>query len=368
MPVPLHAPFSDLLDLPFAALERRLAAEGVRPAHALPLWRALYRDPAGPRLDRPELPPPLRRWLAARGEIGPVPLPSSRETVSGDGLTRKFLVALADGREVETVAMGYDRRHTLCLSTQAGCALGCVFCATGQAGFARHLRAREIVAQILLARRRLVALGHPPPRNLVLMGMGEPLHNYDAVMQALDIACDRRGLNLAPAHVSLSTVGLVPGILRLAAEGRPYHLAVSLHAATDAERSALLPVNRKWPLAELLAACREYQTITGRRILFSWTLIAGRNDTPAHARQVVDLLRGLDAHVNLIPLNPTGRYDGQTPGEPVGMAFQRVIRAAGLPCTFRQRRGIDVDAGCGQLASPASARRPAPAALAALGP
>jgi 23S rRNA (adenine2503-C2)-methyltransferase len=183
------------------------------------------------------------------------------------------------------------------------------------------------------------------------MGMGEPLHNYDAVMRAVDILRDPAGLALAAERITLSTVGVVPGILRLAREGRPLHLAVSLHAATQEGRAALIPGARRWPLDELMAACRTYSESTGRRIFYEWTLIAGRNDSPEEARELGRLLRGLPAQVNLIPLNPTGGYEGEpSRAEPV-RRFQSVLREEfGLPCTVRQRRGIDIAAGCGQLA------------------
>ena len=234
--------------------------------------------------------------------------------------------------------------------------MGCVFCATGQMGFVRHLRPGEIVAQVLHARRFLRAAGEEGPRNLVLMGMGEPLHNYDAVMAALEIVSDRRGLNIGPGRISISTVGVVPGILRLAEEKRPYRLAVSLHGATEAERSALVPASRRWPLADLIAACRTYGAKTGRRIFFEWTLIEGQNDSPETAARLAELLQGIDAHVNLIPLNPTVRYDGAAASEQSGRSFQRILREAEIPSTIRQRRGIDVAAGCGQLRAAGKSR------------
>lgn len=188
-------------------------------------------------------------------------------------------------------------------------------------------------------------------RNVVLMGMGEPLHNYDAVMHAIDILRDEAGLAVAAERITLSTVGVVPGILRLAAEQRPMHLAVSLHAATQAERAALVPAAKKWPLDELMAACRAYSTATGRKIFYEWTLIEGKNDSPEHARAVGTLLRGLPAQVNLIPLNPTSGYDGTPTHTVAAKTFQRVLADEfKLPSTVRQRRGIDIAAGCGQLA------------------
>ena len=268
---------------------------------------------------------------------------------SSDGFTRKYLLQLEDGQSIETVVMGYPRRFTACVSTQVGCAMGCVFCATGQMGFVRHLRPAEIVAQVLHAQRELRADGESGLRNLVLMGMGEPLHNYDAVMTALEIISDQRGINLGPAHITISTVGVVPGILRLAEERRPWNLAVSLHAANEKDRAALVPVSRRWPLTELMAACRKYSEQAGRKIFFEWTLIAGRNDSEEHAQELAELLGGIHSHVNLIPLNPTSGFSGASAGTAMSSAFQRVLRAAGIPSTVRQRRGIDVAAGCGQL-------------------
>ncbi len=348
-----------LFDLTFRDLERTLGEAGVHPSHARPLWRALYRELATSldASDRPDFLPPLRRWLAGP-DVPALRVPTEADHLpSADGLTRKFLLRLADGQTVETVLMAYPGRFTACLSTQAGCAMGCVFCATGQGGFARHLLPGEIVAQVLHAQRALRAGGNGGLRNLVLMGMGEPLHNYEHVMTALDIITDDRGLNLGPARVSISTVGVVPGILRLAEEGRPYNLAVSLHGASEAERAALVPASRRWPLAELIAACRTYGAKTGRRIFFEWTLIAGVNDSPGAALRLRALLAGLDAHVNLIPLNPTTGFHGAATANEAADVFQRVLQDAGFPCTIRQRRGIDVAAGCGQLRA-AKAKKP----------
>lgn len=357
-----------LHDLPFTALQATLRADGVNPLHARQLWRALYRG-AATCLDgaaTPEFVPPLRRW-SDDGLAADIPGNASRFTLdvpelaadlrSTDGLTRKFLLRLADGQTVETVLMAYTGRYTACLSTQAGCAMGCVFCATGQSGFTRHLRPGEIVAQVLHSQRALRAAGLPGLRNLVLMGMGEPLHNYDNVMTALDIVTDDRGLNLGPSRISISTVGVVPGILRLAEERRPFNLAVSLHGANEQERAALVPVSRRWPLADLIAACRVYGEKTGRRIFFEWTLIAGVNDSPETAGRLAGLLLGLDAHVNLIPLNTTAGFAGEATRGEAADRFQGVLQEAGIPCTVRQRRGIDVAAGCGQLRAERSEKK-----------
>jgi 23S rRNA (adenine2503-C2)-methyltransferase len=313
----------------------------------------------------------------------------AKETHSADGFTRKYLLALHDAHRIETVLMRYSGRVTACVSSQVGCAMGCVFCATGQMGYTRHLTAAEIVGQALhvdaVLRETAACISpsdvglnvssnseiprpaNPSPaladpahssphhrherlRNIVFMGMGEPLHNYDPVMQAIDILRDSAGLALAGKKITVSTVGVVPGIRRLTAERRPVHLAVSLHGATQAERAALVPVARKWPLDELMDACREYTTTLGRRIFFEWTLIDGKNDGPDHAHAVGSLLRGIPAQVNVIPLNPTFGYAGE-PTLPAGArAFQDVLAGYGIPCTVRQRRGIDIAAGCGQLA------------------
>ncbi len=340
-----------LYGLSFSALEKRLLRDDVNPVHARSLWRALYRDLEANLGTRTDFSPPLARWVAANlgRTFGLEGLVIRQHVESSDARTHKLLLGLHDAQEIETVVMAYPGRHTACLSTQAGCAMGCVFCATGQMGFVRHLTSGEIVAQVVEGQRLLREMGEPPLRNLVMMGMGEPLHNYDEVMQALAIVSDRGGLNIGPNRITVSTVGLVPAILRMAQEAQPYHLAVSLHGMNDEERSALLPVNRRWPLAELLDACRVYIETTGRRIVFGWTLIEGRNDSPEHARRLGRLLSGIHAHVNLIRLNPTQGFDGTTPANAAADAFRDVIRDAGFPCTIRQHRGIDVAAGCGQL-------------------
>lgn len=340
-----------ILGLTFAELESVLAADGVLAHHAKQLWRTLHRQASADPASVP-LSPPLARWVAEKigaGKTYFIDLPGQAEEIhSSDGLTRKYLLRLTDGQVIETVLMEYDGRFTACVSSQAGCAMGCVFCATGQMGFVRHLTAGEIVAQVLHV-RRVLAASHPHRRlrNIVLMGMGEPLHNYDAVMKAMDIVSDTRGCAIGPAHIAISTVGYVPNILRMAEEKRPYRLAVSLHGSTEAERSALVPASKKWDLETLIAACRSYSRDTGKRIFFEWTLIAGKNDSEDTARRLTVLLEGIDSHVNLIPLNPTEGYEGHSSSS--GRAFQQTLREAGIPCTFRQRRGIDVAAGCGML-------------------
>ncbi len=340
----------NLYDLTREQWRLQLVRWELNPVHVARLWNYLYIELAASLDAMPELPPKLRARLAAETQLGV--LPTALETASSDGFTHKYLLALHDAEKIETVLMRFTGRVTACVSSQVGCAMGCVFCATGQMGYTRHLSPGEIVAQAVHVARALRTARDPQRlRNIVLMGMGEPLHNYDAVMTAIDILRDETGLALSAERITLSTVGVVPGILRLATEKRPLHLAVSLHAATQAERAALVPAAKKWPLDELMAACRTYSETTGRRIFYEWTLIEGKNDSEAHARAVGELLRGLSAQVNLIPLNPTSGYAGAPTRSEAAKRFQKILAEEfQLPSTVRQRRGIDIAAGCGQLA------------------
>jgi 23S rRNA (adenine2503-C2)-methyltransferase len=349
---------------------------GFSPVHAARLWSYVYIERNQDWARMPDLPVRYRDAVAAGLRF--TTLPVAVETHSSDGFTRKYLLTLPDAHRIETVLMRYSGRTTACISSQVGCAMGCVFCATGQMGYVRHLTAGEIVAQALHVHdelrsnngggttgpagtdtRHRASAGPvvPPPsppdrlRNIVLMGMGEPLHNYEAVMRAVDILREPSGLALGSKKITLSTVGVVPGIIRLADEARPIHLAVSLHGATQAERAALVPVAKKWPLDELMEACRYYIAKQQRRIFYEWTLIAGKNDGADQAHAVGRLLQGQEAQVNLIPLNPTQGYDGSPTGREAARQFQHILAEYGLPSTVRQRRGIDIAAGCGQLAS-----------------
>lgn len=335
----------NLYDYSRPQLASLLAEWGYSSYHAQRIWDNLYQAQVSSVEEMADLRPDLRQKLAA-AQLAP--LTSQNEVHSSDGFTRKFLLGLTDGQTIETVLMKFKGRATACVSTQVGCAMGCVFCATGQMGFTRHLTPGEIVSQILYVDRLLQEQGERL-RNVVFMGMGEPLHNYDNTMTAVDILIDPKGLAMAPKHITLSTVGVVPGILRLAEEDQPIRLAVSLHGATDAERQRLVPPARRWPLAELMDACRIYTQKRNRHIFFEWTLIAGENDTPEQARALGELLQDVDSHVNLIPLNPTSGYEGEPTQRTAVKQFQAILNQYHIPSTVRQRRGIDIAAGCGQL-------------------
>lgn len=293
------------------------------------------------------LPKALRERLAAGTRIGV--LEQAAEQHSAESATTKRLYRLPDNQLIESVLMEYeDGRRTACISTQAGCAMGCVFCATGQMGFARHLTDGEIVEQALHFARLLESEGDRLS-NVVLMGMGEPLHNYENTLRAIRRLNDPNGLNIGQRHITLSTVGLVPEIQRFAEENLQVGLAISLHAATDSERSALLPINRRYPIREVIEAAAYYVQRTGRRVTFEWALIRGENDTVEQAEKLGALLQGLLCHVNLIPLNPTNGYSG-APSDPLRVdAFQAALARYGVNSTVRVRRGIDIQAGCGQL-------------------
>jgi 23S rRNA (adenine2503-C2)-methyltransferase len=242
--------------------------------------------------------------------------------------------------------MHHERWSTVCVSSQAGCAMGCGFCATGQAGFDRHLTTGEIVEQVIRARRAATEHDRRLSR-VVFMGMGEPLANYEPTWTAVERL--HTVLGLSARHITISTVGVVPGIRRLAGEALPVNLAVSLHAANDALRDELVPVNRRYPLADLMAACQEWVAAHNRRLSFEWALIAGTNDRPSDARELAGLARQLRAHVNLIPLNPTAGFGVPGTPPPGIRAFRDRLREAGVNVTVRRTRGTDIDAACGQL-------------------
>jgi len=352
-----------LLDLTHPQLEALLVGWGEPRYRADQVWGWLYRSLVTSPDEMRNLPRPLRARLAA--ETVWTTLTPVAERISSDGSTRKVLFRLHDGQTIEAVLMAYRdeaasddgdegeglparARHTVCVSTQAGCAMGCTFCATGQMGLARNLTAGEIIAQVLHFERELRARD-ARLTNVVFMGMGEPLANFDAAWQAVETLNDARGFGLGARRMTISTVGVVPGIERLSQKPLQVNLAVSLHAASDALRNRLVPVNRRWPIPKLLAACRDYVDRTGRRVTFEYALIDGVNDSVQQAQTLADLLEGLLCHVNLIPLNPTpGSSYRPSPPERTA-AFREVLVRRGVPTTVRARKGIDIQAGCGQL-------------------
>jgi 23S rRNA (adenine2503-C2)-methyltransferase len=285
--------------------------------------------------------------------------------IADGGLTEKALHRLRDGALIESVLMHYPargasrERHTLCISSQAGCAVGCPFCATGELGFGRDLEVAEIVDQVRHATRRLAAEGKRLT-NIVFMGMGEPLLNLDRVLGAVEALNDPRRFGLGARHITVSTSGVVPGIRRLTALGPQFTLAISLHAARDALRDVLVPLNRRWPVAEVVAAARDHSRATGRRISYEVTMIAGINDTPADAQAIVDLLGDDHAHVNLIPMNPVAHTPWTASPMPVIEAFAATLREGGIGTTIRRNRGQEVGAACGQLAAERAGEPAAP--------
>ena len=310
------------------------------------------------------LPPALRGRLADAFRLETVA--DTELTIADGGLTEKALHRLHDGALIESVLMhyparaGHRERHTLCISSQAGCAVGCPFCATGELGFTRDLEVAEIVDQVRHAARRLTVHGRRLT-NIVFMGMGEPLLNLDRVLAAVEALNDPERFGLGARHITLSTSGVVPGMRRLTELGPQFTLAVSLHAARDPLRDVLVPLNRRWPVSEVVDAARAHAAATGRRISYEVTMIGGVNDTEVDATAMADLLRGDHAHVNLIPMNPVAHTPWSASPMPVIEAFASTLKAAGIETTIRRNRGQEVGAACGQLAAQRAGEPPAPA-------
>jgi len=358
-----------LLDLTTTQLAEWLASWGEPSFRTAQIRRWIYRSLVTDFAEMSNLPKVLRERLAEMAYLGTMkPL---REIVSSDSLARKVLFELRDDQTIESVLMYYNdafacgaegrarakpaterasalRRHTICISTQVGCAVGCPFCATGQGGFVRNLTPGEIVEQVLHFARLLKKEG-AKVNNVVFMGMGEPLANYEATWQAIETLNAPDGFGLGARCITVSTVGLVPGIERLSRERLQVGLAVSLHAAEDALRDELVPINKRYPLSELMQACRDYVERTRRRISFEYALIDGINDSLGHARRLARLLRGLLCHVNLIPLNPTAECPYRPSPQKRILAFQAELDRLGIANTLRVARGLDIQAGCGQL-------------------
>jgi 23S rRNA (adenine2503-C2)-methyltransferase len=298
------------------------------------------------------VPSTLRKAL---GEQLSLQSPVALATVSSaDGLTTKILLRLSDGHTIESVWMQYEGRQTICVSSQVGCAVGCPFCATGRGGFQRDLTSGEIVDQVLFFARRMHKQGESVT-NVVFMGMGEPLANYDQVWRAISVLNDARGADLGARRFTISTAGMVPAIRRMAQETLAVGLAVSLHAADDRLRDLLVPLNRRYPLSTLIPACADYVQHTRRRVSFEYALVEGVNDSPQHARAMGRLLHGLLCHVNLIPLNPTDNCAYRPADRDRTVAFRVELNRLGISNTIRLGRGLDIQAGCGQLRSRQSA-------------
>ena len=309
------------------------------------VWQALYAHCRRPE-EMTNLPKDLRADLDRRF---PGALTRRDESVSEDGQTVKWLWEAKGGASIETVLMLYPDRATVCVSSQAGCAMNCSFCATGQGGFKRHLSTGEILEQVAAARRQ----AHPRRlSNVVFMGMGEPLANYERVWAAIERL--NADMDISARHITVSTVGVVPGIRRLAHESLPVNLAVSLHAANDKLRNSLVPLNRRYPLEALAEVCRQYLTVKNRRLSFEWALISGVNDRPSDARELAGLAVPFGAHVNLIPLNPTPGYRVRGTDAAGVRRFRDELQRLGVNATVRRNRGTDIDAACGQLAARAA--------------
>lgn len=340
-----------IYDLDLPELAAILKAWGQPKFRTQQVWQGLYQSLWATPEEFSNLPKTLRHKLDEAFSFSHLtPVTSLHST---DGETQKTLFHLPDGQPIETVRMRYEKRRTLCISTQSGCAMGCVFCATGQMGYLRNLSSGEVVEQVLYYARLLAQQGEQVS-NIVVMGMGEPFHNYEATLAALDRLNHPEGMKLGARRLTISTVGLVPAIERFAQEQRQINLAISLHAADDELRSSMLPINKRYPITDLMAAVRHYTELTHRRVTFEWALIREVNDTPEQAHKLAALLKGMLAHVNVIPLNPTEGYQGQATTPERAEAFRAILENNGIPCTIRTRRGIDIQAGCGQLAQRSS--------------
>lgn len=370
--VPISA-LPSLYDLTLEQLQRQLASWNEPGFRAKQIWSWLYQRLAASIDDMSDLPKTLRARLREHYAMSRLTVSAAQQ--STDGWTRKWLFKLADGGEIETVLMEYDGlRRTACISSQAGCAMNCSFCATGQMGFLRNLRAGEIVEQVIWVARALAReeKAHATPAkpgaerlsNLVLMGMGEPFANYTHVIEAVHRVMHPEaegGFGMGARKITISTVGLVPGIEKFTAEDSQVNLAVSLHAATDALRDRLVPINIRYPLKDVVRATRDYVTKTNRRMSYEWALIEGVNDTREQAEALAELVHETNprhaklVHVNMIPLNPTRGYRGHASDRDARQRFREVLDRAGVPNTLRVRRGIDIAAGCGQLKADAQA-------------
>lgn len=334
---------------------------GIPPFRAAQILNGLYQNFAHDWQEITTLPKELRDILESRIILKPLEVVTVQEAT--DGVT-KLLLGCSDGERIETVLIPSKGRMTQCISTQVGCNFKCTFCASGQYGRVRNLTAAEIVGQIMVACDRMRAsedgevvsvntpgkkVELPRPGNIVVMGMGEPFDNYDNMIRALKILNNQKGINIGARHITISTCGVIPGIQRLSVEGLQFELSVSLHAPTDELRSQIVPVNKRWPIAELIETCSAYFVKTKRLVTFEYTLVKNLNDRPQHAEALIKLLRKLPCKINLIPLSPVDGFDGERPDDSVCLGFLDTLIKAGFNTTLRKSRGKEVDAACGQL-------------------
>ena len=344
----------DIAELDRPALEAALAARGLERFRARQIFGWVYRRGVADLNAMTDLSRELRASLAADFTLT-TPVIAARER-SVDG-TEKFLLRLADGRQIESVFIPDAQRATFCISTQVGCAMACAFCLTGKMGLLRNLTAGEIAGQVRILAQALDL--HGKAFNIVLMGMGEPLHNYDETMKALRILADEHGMSLPPRRVTLSTVGLLPALERLANEPIMPNLAISLHAPTDLQRGELVPINRKYGIAEIIDACKRFPLRKRSRITFEYVLLAGVNDKPEDARKLARLLGGVKSKVNLIPLNPAAGIPFERPSDRAIERFAQILAERGVTVSVRKSRGRDIRAACGQLIVEGQRKSPA---------
>jgi 23S rRNA (adenine2503-C2)-methyltransferase len=335
---------TDFADLERPALEVALEALGHRRFHARQIFRWIYRRGVTDVQAMTDLSLELRGALARDFTLSMPALVHRERSIDG---TEKFLLRLADGRQIESVFIPDTPAMTFCISTQVGCAMACAFCLTGKMGLVRNLTAAEIVGQV---RVLAGALNMRDTRfNIVLMGMGEPLHNYDETMKALRILADEHGFGMSPRRITLSTVGLLPALERLAQEPVMPNLAISLHAPTDLQRGELVPINRKYGVTDIIEACKRFPLKKRNRITFEYVLLAGVNDSPQDARRLAKLVAGVKAKVNLIPLNAAAGIPFERPSDEAIDRFARVVSEHGIDVSVRKSRGRDIRAACGQL-------------------
>ncbi len=323
-----------------------LAAQLAPSYRATQIFKSVYQRWVNSFDEMTDLPKVERLRLAEHWRLEPPPI--HRQFDSRDG-TRRYLISLDDGELAETVFIPEVHRNTICISSQVGCALACTFCLTGKIGLKRHLSAGEIVGQVLVAQRDNLTLETRDNFNIVLMGMGEPLHNYDNVMKAIRILHDTEGVNMSMSRITLSTAGMLPAIERLATEPDIPNLAISLTGATNEKRDALMPINRKYPIAELLNAVRRFPLKHRQRVTFEYVLLKGVTDSPEDARALVKLMKGIPAKVNLIPLNEAEELEYERPSDEAIARFYGVLAQNNVDAFVRKNRGNDISAACGQL-------------------